>query len=181
MGTAGVMRAMAEALDKIAGSLIKDTPQNPANPTTTSPLLETWFDAAEAVEAGFADRVAEPVRIAARFDIGAFRNAPTKLAEAVPDEPETEAPDDVLLDAPDEPAMPTFRTHKRSVPRPWPMPSRCRSCRLAGQPSDGGQVHETEMSLTQFARRSSTPAPNPIPTSSPTRSPAGPAAKPWAM
>jgi hypothetical protein len=44
---------------------------------------ETWLDAAEAVELGFADRLAEPVRIAASFDVGRFRNAPLALVEAV--------------------------------------------------------------------------------------------------
>ncbi len=44
---------------------------------------ETWFDAADALAQGFADRLIEPVRIAARFDIGRFRNAPPELVEAV--------------------------------------------------------------------------------------------------
>jgi ATP-dependent Clp protease protease subunit len=44
---------------------------------------ETWFDAPDAVAQGFADRLIEPVRIAARFDIGRFRNAPPVLVEAV--------------------------------------------------------------------------------------------------
>jgi hypothetical protein len=44
---------------------------------------ETWFDAAEALDAGLATRMAEPVRIAASFDIGRFRNAPPDLVEAV--------------------------------------------------------------------------------------------------
>jgi ATP-dependent Clp protease protease subunit len=43
------------------------------------------------VAQGFADRLIEPVRIAARFDIGRFRNAPPVLVEQVEAEPE---PDD---------------------------------------------------------------------------------------
>ena len=46
---------------------------------------ETWFDAQEALEAGLATRLAEPVRIAASFDIARFRNAPLALVEAVPE------------------------------------------------------------------------------------------------
>jgi hypothetical protein len=44
---------------------------------------ETWLDAADALAQGFADRLIEPVRIAARFDVARFRNAPPELAEAV--------------------------------------------------------------------------------------------------
>jgi hypothetical protein len=52
---------------------------------------ETWFDAGDAVAQGFADRLIEPVRIAANFDIGRFRNAPPVLVDAIETEPE---PDD---------------------------------------------------------------------------------------
>ena len=61
MGTAGDMRDMAEALDKIAGSLIKGYAAKSGKPDeeiATLMAAETWFDAAEAVEAGFADRIA---------------------------------------------------------------------------------------------------------------------------
>ena len=44
-------------------------------------IAETWFDAQDALDAGLATRMAEPVRIAASFDIGRFRNAPMALAE----------------------------------------------------------------------------------------------------
>lgn len=86
MGTAGDMRAMAEALDKIAGCLVRGYATKSGKPDDEIAALmaaETWFDAADAVAAGFADRLAEPVRMAARFDIGRFRNAPPDLVEAV--------------------------------------------------------------------------------------------------
>ncbi len=86
MGTAGDMRAMAEALDKIAGSLVRGYAAKSGKSDDEIAALmaaETWFDAADAVAAGFADRLAEPVRMAARFDIGRFRNAPPDLVEAV--------------------------------------------------------------------------------------------------
>lgn len=86
MGTAGDMRAMAEALDKIAGSLVRGYAAKSGKTDDEIAALmaaETWFDAADAVEAGFADRLADPVRMAARFDIGRFRNAPPDLVEAV--------------------------------------------------------------------------------------------------
>ena len=86
MGTAGDMRAMAEALDKIAGSLVRGYAAKSGKPDDEIAALmaaETWFDAGDAVAAGFADRLADPVRMAARFDIVRFRNAPPDLVEAV--------------------------------------------------------------------------------------------------
>jgi ATP-dependent Clp protease protease subunit len=95
MGTAEDMRAMAEALDKVKGSLVSGyAAKSGRTPEEVSALMaaETWFDAADAVAQGFADRLIEPVRIAARFDIGRFRNAPPVLVEQVEAEPEE--PDD---------------------------------------------------------------------------------------
>jgi ATP-dependent Clp protease, protease subunit len=86
MGTAIDMRAMAEALDKIKGSLLQGYAAKSGRPQEEiAPLMaaETWLDAKDALDLGFADRIAEPVRIAARFDVGRFRNAPSALVEAV--------------------------------------------------------------------------------------------------
>jgi ATP-dependent Clp protease protease subunit len=88
MGTATDMRAMAEALDKIKGSLLQGYAAKSGRPQEDiAPLMaaETWLDAKDALDLGFADRIAEPVRIAARFDVGRFRNAPPALAEVVVD------------------------------------------------------------------------------------------------
>ena len=86
MGTAADMRAMAEALDKIKGSLVAGYVAKSGGAEDDIAALmarETWLDAAEALALGFADRLAEPVRIAARFDVGRFRNAPPALVAAV--------------------------------------------------------------------------------------------------
>ena len=86
MGTSGDMRAMAEALDKVKGALVQGyAAKSGRTPEEVSALMsaETWLDAADALAQGFADRLIDPVRIAARFDIGRFRNAPPELAEAV--------------------------------------------------------------------------------------------------
>ncbi|CAM5544067.1 ATP-dependent Clp protease proteolytic subunit [Frigidibacter albus] len=94
MGTAEDMRAMAEALDKVKGSLVSGyAAKSGRTPDDVSALMaaETWFDASDAVAQGFADRLIEPVRIAARFDIGRFRNAPPDLVEAIEAEPEPNA------------------------------------------------------------------------------------------
>ena len=86
LGTAEDMRAMAEALDKIKTSLVAGYAAKSGRPDAEIAELmrkETWLDAREAVDLGFADRLAEPVRIAARFDVGRFRNAPPALVDAV--------------------------------------------------------------------------------------------------
>ena len=80
------MRAMAEALDKVKGSLVQGyAAKSGRTPEEIAALMaaETWFDAKDALDLGLATRIAEPVRIAARFDIGRFRNAPPALVEAV--------------------------------------------------------------------------------------------------
>lgn len=85
MGTASDMRAMAEALDKVGGSLAAGYAAKSGRSIDEIAALmaaETWLDASEALALGFAGRLAEPVRIAARFDIARFRNAPPALAEA---------------------------------------------------------------------------------------------------
>ncbi|MEI4234946.1 head maturation protease, ClpP-related [Roseovarius sp. D22-M7] len=86
MGTASDMRDMAGTLDKIAASMLRGYAARSGKPEAEIAAFlaaETWFDAAEALEAGLATRLAEPVRIAAAFDIGRFRNAPPELVEAV--------------------------------------------------------------------------------------------------
>ncbi len=95
MGTAADMRDMAGTLDKIASSMLRGYASRSGKPEEEIAALlaaETWFDAAEALEAGLATRLAEPVRIAAAFDISQFRNAPPALIEAVEAvEPEDDA------------------------------------------------------------------------------------------
>jgi len=86
MGTAADMRDMAGTLDKIAASMTRGYAAKSGKPEAEIAALlaaETWFDAKEALEVGLATRMAEPVRIAASFDIGRFRNAPPELVEAV--------------------------------------------------------------------------------------------------
>ena len=105
MGTATDMRAMAEALDKIKGSLLQGYAAKSGRPQEEiAPLMaaETWLDAKDALDLGFADRIAEPVRIAARFDVGRFRNAPPALAEAVVDADEANPAHTAVADAEDE-------------------------------------------------------------------------------
>lgn len=120
-----------------------------------------------------------PVRIAARFDIGRFRNAPPVLVEQVEAEPEpdddsdganTEATDDVadgdqFADAEDEPAaasnapQPPAETPPPSGAPPDPAAIRAEAigharavvdlCRLAGQPQMAGRFLEQNASLDE--------------------------------
>ena len=130
-GTAEDMRAMAEALGKVKSSLVQGyAAKSGRTPEEVSALMsaETWLDAADALARGFADRVIEPVRIAARFDIARFRNAPPELAdvvegdgtdaETVPDGngSEATAADIVANDEDDEDHMPAADAAPRSEP-----------------------------------------------------------------
>jgi ATP-dependent protease ClpP protease subunit len=93
MGTAQDMRAMAEALDKVKGSLVRGYAARSGRPEAEISALmaaETWLDATDALALGLATRLAEPVRMAARFDIARFRNAPPELIAAVEAEPDDE-------------------------------------------------------------------------------------------
>ena len=101
MGTAADMRDMAGTLDKIAASMTRGYAAKSGKPEDEIAALlaaETWFGAAEALEAGLATRLSEPVRIAASFDIGRFRNAPPELAEVISDPENGPAAPDSTVD-----------------------------------------------------------------------------------
>ncbi|PWJ17591.1 head maturation protease, ClpP-related [Jannaschia seohaensis] len=170
MGTAEDMRAMAEALDKVKGSLVSGyAAKSGRTPEEVSALMaaETWFDAADAVAQGFADRLIEPVRIAANFDIGRFRNAPPVLVEAIEADEETDgdAEGDQLSGADDEQdAAPGAPQPPANSPPPSgapPDPATIRAeaigharavidlCRLAGQPQMAGRFLEQDASLDE--------------------------------
>ena len=84
MGNAKDMEKMAETLVKIKGCLISAyTKKSGLSDKEVSDLMsdETWMTANEAVEWGFADEVAEPMRMAAsmNFDLSAYKKAPKNL------------------------------------------------------------------------------------------------------
>jgi ATP-dependent Clp endopeptidase proteolytic subunit ClpP len=83
MGTASDMRAMADALDKMkAGMVAAYRDKSGRDDAEIEALMsaETWLSAQEAVNLGLADRVEQPVRMAAHFDLSRFRNTPPQLA-----------------------------------------------------------------------------------------------------
>jgi ATP-dependent protease ClpP protease subunit len=186
MGTAEDMRAMAEALDKVKGSLVAGyAAKSGRTPEEVSALMaaETWFDAGDAVAQGFADRLVEPVRIAAHFDIGRFRNAPPVLVEAIEAEPGSHDETDrvsaaVTNDATegdeatdvenvpaaisDAPQPPTGTAPPGGTP-PDPAAIRAEAfgharavidlCRLAGQPQMAGRFLEEDVGLDEVRNR----------------------------
>jgi ATP-dependent Clp endopeptidase proteolytic subunit ClpP len=82
-GTASDMRAMAEALDRMkAGMVAAYRDKSRRDDTEIEALMqaETWLSAQEALELGLVDRVEQPVRMAAHFDLSRFRNTPPQLA-----------------------------------------------------------------------------------------------------
>lgn len=86
MGTAAEMRSMAETLDKLKGTLVAGYRRKSGRDDAEIAALmanETWLSAADAIALGFADVLAEPVRVAASFDVARFRNAPSVLVDAM--------------------------------------------------------------------------------------------------
>jgi ATP-dependent protease ClpP protease subunit len=173
MGTADDMRSMAEALDKVKNSLVQGYAARSSKPSyeiATLMAAETWLDASDALDLGFADRIAEPVKLAATFDIARFRNAPPALIAAVEtegaftgygtaDDQETEISmaDAVEADAGDDsptsgvvmvPAASAIRAeaiaHARAV---------IDLCRLAGQPQMAGRFLEEAIGIDEVRTR----------------------------
>lgn len=170
MGTADDMRATAEALDKVKGSLIQGYAAKSGkadDEIATLMASETWLDAKDALDLGFIDRIAEPVKLAASFDVARFRNAPPELVEAASDaeesaatEPQTEGVADANTqpdpaDAPNqavvEPTSADVATvraeaiaHARAV---------IDLCRLAGQPQMAGRFLEEDVGLDEVRTR----------------------------
>lgn len=87
-GSARYLRQQAEVLDKIAQTMAHDYAARSKKPLAAVRMLmtaETWFDAAEAVQAGFADRVEGAMRMAAAAlnHIGrlGYQHAPKSIAQ----------------------------------------------------------------------------------------------------
>lgn len=93
-GDAADMRAMAETLEKVGGSLVdiyaKRT-EKPEGEVRAWMDAETWFTAAEAKEAGFVDEITVAQEIKASFDLSKFAKVPKDLAARLqvvaPDKP----------------------------------------------------------------------------------------------
>ncbi|WP_020201875.1 head maturation protease, ClpP-related [Cupriavidus sp. WS] len=102
-GNADDLRSEADLLDKIDGTLINTYAQRTgqaADDIAAWMAAETWFNADEAIERGFADRKAVDTKAEARasaWNLRAFSNAPAKARGAPPaQEPENEPPVNVV-------------------------------------------------------------------------------------
>jgi ATP-dependent Clp endopeptidase proteolytic subunit ClpP len=174
MGTAEDMRATAEALDKVKGSLIQGYAGKSGKPDdeiATLMAAETWLDAKDALDLGFIDRIAEPVKLAASFDVARFRNAPSELVEAVgePDEPAAPEPQaEGAADANTQPDSEKSAAEAPTVAASEPTMADTATvraeaiaharavidlCRLAGQPQMAGRFLEEDASLDEVRNR----------------------------
>ena len=174
MGTAEDMRATAEALDKVKGSLIQGYAGKSGkadDEVATLMAAETWLDAKDALDFGFIDRIAEPVKLAASFDVARFRNAPPEVVEAVgePDEPAAPEPQaEGVADANTQPDPEQSAAQAPTVAASEPTMADTATvraeaiaharavidlCRLAGQPQMAGRLLEEDVGLDEVRNR----------------------------
>jgi len=184
MGTSADMRAMAEALDKIGASLLRGYAAKSGKTEKDIAKLmakETWLDAAEALDIGFADTMAEPVKMAASFDVSRFQNTPPEIIEAV------KAKDEPVVMEPEPEAKP----EPDASPEPDPAAIRAEAmtyaktvvdlCRLAGQPQMAAGFLDSEASLEDIRKAliDARAADDPDISSTHPQPGAAPEAKPW--
>jgi len=84
IGNAEIMRKMADMLDKTKDSLVsayKEKSKLSEKEIKDLMSEETWMTAQEAIDNGFADELAEPVKMAAHFDYSKFNNVPKELLD----------------------------------------------------------------------------------------------------
>ncbi len=186
MGTAADMRSMAEALDKIGGSLLRGYAAKSGKAEDEIAALmakETWLDAGEALDMGFADTMAEPVNMAASFDVSRFQNTPPEIINAVKakDEPVTVEPEpepDVspVGDTTPDPDPATIRNEAMAYAK-----TVVDLCRLAGQPQMAAGFLSAETSLEDIRKALIDARAADDPDISSTHPQPGPApqAKPW--
>jgi ATP-dependent Clp protease, protease subunit len=174
MGTAEDMRATAEALDKVKGSLIQGYATKSGKSDDEIAALmaaETWLDAKDALDIGFIDRIAEPVKLAASFDVARFRNAPPEVVEAASEAEEPVATEPQIEGVADSNTESDLAQVEPEEPRSGddnPMNSDAVAiraeaiaharavidlCRLAGQPQMAGRFLEEDLGLDEVRNR----------------------------
>jgi ATP-dependent Clp protease protease subunit len=174
MGTAEDMRSTAKALDKVKGSLIQGYATKSGKSDEDIAALmaaETWLDAKDALDLGFIDRIAEPVKLAASFDVARFRNAPPEVVKAASE------PDQLAAPEPKDEGVAADNTQPDPEHLPADAPAAAESaatmadaatvraeaiaharavidlCRLAGQPQMAGRFLEEDVSLDDVRNR----------------------------
>ncbi len=86
VGNALDMRRMADILEKLDGSLADTYVAKTGKSSKVIRAMmdeETWFNAAEALEAGMVDEVVEAMDVAAKFDLSKFTNVRPDVLERV--------------------------------------------------------------------------------------------------
>jgi ATP-dependent Clp protease, protease subunit len=158
VGTAIEMRAMAEALDRVkAGMVAAYRNKSGRDDAEIEALLaaETWLSAEEAVALGLADRVEQPVRMAAHFDLSRFRNPPPQLAAIVT----TTAPqEDDMPDSEIQTLLPEQDAElaRRDPPAPEPEPKLSRQSRTGTEPDPQPTAQVIDLDAVRAAERSAT-------------------------
>jgi ATP-dependent Clp protease, protease subunit len=82
-GTSDELANYSAILAKLTATLIDGyTKRTKLNAAAVTAMLkeETWFDAAEAVACGLADKISAPLAIAASFDLAGFKRVPAAVA-----------------------------------------------------------------------------------------------------
>jgi ATP-dependent Clp endopeptidase proteolytic subunit ClpP len=147
-GTAADMRAMAEALDRMKAGMVAAYRDKSGRGNAEIEALmqaETWLSAQEAVELGFADRVEQPVSMAAHFDLSRFRNPPPQLAALVA----TPTPQEDVMSDP----------KKTSSRKPDPNPPTAQAPVHDADPDAGDADAMTASHAVEVARPEPAPAP----------------------
>lgn len=98
IGNAADMRETADRLDKVAGTIVRTYAKKTGKgeqELADMMAAETWMNADEAVEHGFADYVVEalPMAASANFDLEKFRYKRSPLAAGTPMRPAAEVKD----------------------------------------------------------------------------------------
>lgn len=92
LGNAADMRSTADLLDKVDATIVSQYAKRTGQaPDAIKALMdaETWMDAAECVAGGFANKITEPMKAKASWDLSAFANAPKQDKPPEPVKPET--------------------------------------------------------------------------------------------
>ncbi|MDD9922974.1 MAG: Clp protease ClpP [Boseongicola sp.] len=119
MGNASDMRSMADALDKMRDGLVsayQDKTGRDQPDITAWMAEEAWFDANEALEAGFADRIEEPIAMAATFDLSGFTRVPPALASLPSKEPTDKALETTEIDMTENPTPEPAEADVENIP-----------------------------------------------------------------
>jgi ATP-dependent Clp endopeptidase proteolytic subunit ClpP len=127
-GTATDMRTMADALDRMKSGMVGAYREKSGRTDAEIEALmqaETWLSAQEALELGLADRVEQPVAMAAHFDLSRFRNPPPQLSALVTTTApqEDDMPDSEIQTLPPEQDAELARPDP-AAPGPVPKPSK---------------------------------------------------------